>query len=42
MGREAALLLLRKIEHPGHSSAKAVLPTSFLSGSSIAFIEGKI
>lgn len=42
MGREAALLLLRKIEHPDQSSPMAVLPTSFLAGGSIGRIKGEI
>lgn len=42
MGREAALLLLLKIEHPDCSSPMVVLPTRFLAGGSIAAIEREI
>ena len=35
MGHEAALQLLRKIEHPDHNSPMTVLATRFLDGGSV-------
>ncbi len=41
MGREAAALLLRKIEHPEQSSPCSILPNHFVNGESIGRIEGE-